>query len=135
LNRRNMCGDAGFTLVEVIVALAMMSAGLTILLSMMSSGLAHVASAQKMAEAGALARSLMARVGTEFAIKAGQRDGEYPDGYRWHLKLLPYGDGKDAGDSPVALYTVSAEIEWNDHDATRSYKLDTLRLGPRVLQR
>ncbi|MBU6462911.1 MAG: type II secretion system protein [Bradyrhizobium sp.] len=135
LGGSNVRKNAGFTLVEVIVALAMMSAGLTLLLSLVSNGLARAASARQMAEAGLLIQSLMDRIGPEFAVESSERSGEYPYGYRWHLKVSRYGDGKNGHGSPVTLYAVSAEVEWNDHGVERSYKLSTLRLGRRTVQR
>jgi general secretion pathway protein I len=123
--------EAGFTLVEVIVALAMLSIGLTLVLGLISSSLGRTASAQRMAEAGSLAQSLLAEVGTKLAIKPEERDGLYPNGYRWHLKMLPYGDGNESEEAPVGLYTISTEVEWGEGTERRSYALSTLRLGPK----
>ena len=128
--------EAGFTLVEVIVALAMLSAGLALVLSMISNGLGCTASAQQMAEAGSLAQSLMARVGTELAIQPGEHAGEFAG----RLPLAPHaralwrrsGNGDD---SPIALYAVSTEVAWSDHDMPRSYSLTSLRLGPKGARR
>jgi general secretion pathway protein I len=127
--------EAGFTLVEVIVALAMLSAGLALVLSMISNGLGWTASAQQMAEAGSLAQSLMARVGTELAIQPGEHAGELADGYRWRLTLAPYGEVRQGDDSPIALYAVSTEVAWTEHDMPRSYSLTSLRLGPKGARR
>lgn len=127
--------EAGFTLVEVIVALAMLSAGLALVLLMISNGLGRTASAQQMAEAGSLAQSLMARVGTELAIQPGEHEGKFADGYRWRLALAPYGEVRQGDDSPIALYAVSTEISWRDHDMLRSYRLTSLRLGPKGARR
>src|SRR5689334_24993557 len=56
----NRTGEAGFTLVEVIVALAMLSVGLTVLLGMISSGLGRTGTAERTAAAASLAQSLLA---------------------------------------------------------------------------
>jgi general secretion pathway protein I len=127
--------EAGFTLVEVLVALAMLSAGLALVLSMISNGLGWTASAQQMAEAGSLAQSLMARVGTELAIQPGEHTGEFTGGYRWRLTLAPYGEVRQGDDSPIALYAVSTEVAWTEHDMPRSYSLTSLRLGPKGARR
>jgi general secretion pathway protein I len=127
--------EAGFTLVEVIVALAMLSVGLSILLGMVSNGLNRTASAEKMAEAGSLAQSLLAEVGADLAIKPEERSGQYPNGYRWRVKMLPYGDPAAREERPVELYQISAEIEWGEGAEQRSFALSTLRLGPRAVRR
>jgi general secretion pathway protein I len=133
--RRWMIGakrEAGFTLVEVIVALAILSAGLGLLLGLISNSLRQTASAQRMAGAGSLAQSLMAEVGTDLPIRAEVRDGQYLNGYRWHLKMQPYDSARDNEDRPVGLYSISAEVEWEEGAGRRFYALTTLRLGPRA---
>ena len=124
--------EAGFTLVEVIVALAILSAGLSLLLGLISNSLRQTASAQRMAGAGSLAQSLMAEVGTDLAIRAEVRDGQYSNGYRWRLKMQPYDNVSENDERPVGLYSVSAEVEWEEGTERRFYALTTLRLGPKV---
>jgi general secretion pathway protein I len=126
--------DAGFTLVEVIVALAILSLGLSVLLGQMSGGLQQVASAEKMAEAGSLAQSLLAEVGNDLPIKVEERDGQFPNGYRWHLKMLPYGGAKEREEWPIGIYSVVAEVEWEEGAQRRAYALTTLRLGPKAVR-
>lgn len=122
--------EEGFTLVEVILAIAILSVGLSTLLPMMSHSLRQVALAERMGEAGSLAQSLIAEVGPELPIREGQNGGEFPGGYRWRLTIHQYGDATEREAWPVAAYTISAEIMWDDGTDPRSYSLTTLRLGP-----
>lgn len=126
--------ESGFTLVEVIVALAMLSIGLSVLLGVISGSLRQTSDAARMAEASALAQSLLAEVGTELPIKAEERAGEFPNGYRWRLKMEPCGDATEREEWPVGAYKVLAEIEWEDSAQRRSYLLTSLRLGPKGAQ-
>jgi general secretion pathway protein I len=126
--------EAGFTLVEVIVALAILSVGLSALLGMISGGLQQTTNAERKAEAGSLAQSLMAQVGTEWPIKSEERDGQFPNGYKWHLKVHQYGSEQEREEWPVGLYAISTEVEWDDSTQRRSYELTTLRVGPRAAQ-
>ena len=133
--RRLMDGTkcaAGFTLVEVIVALAILSAGLSLLLGLISNSLRQTASAERMAAAGTLVQSLMAEVGTDLPIRPEVRDGQYPNGYRWHLKMQPYDGTRDNEERAIGLYSISAEVEWGEGTERRFYALTTLRLGPRA---
>lgn len=125
-------GEAGFTLVEVIVALAILSLGLSVLLGSISGSLRQTATAARMAEAGALAQSLLAEVGTDPAIKPEESSGEFPNGYRWHLRMQPYGGANEREEWPVGAYLISTEVEWEEGASRRSYALTTLRLGPKV---
>jgi general secretion pathway protein I len=114
------------------VALAILSAGLSLLLGLISNSLRQTAAAQRMAGASSLAQSLMAEVGTDLPIRPEVRDGQYPSGYRWHLKMQPYDSTRDNEDRPVGLYSISAEVEWEEGAEKRLYALTTLRLGPKA---
>jgi general secretion pathway protein I len=128
-------GEAGFTLIEVIVALAMLSAGLSVLLGMISTGLERTGVAGRTAEAASLAQSLLAQIGTDFPIKPDQREGVFPNGDRWHLTMQPYRRSRDGAERAVELYQVSAQIEWTKGQEPRAFALSTLRLGPRAATR
>lgn len=127
--------EAGFTLVEVIVAIAILSLSLSVLLPMMSHSVQQVAQAEKMIQAGSLAQSLIAEVGTELPIREGESGGEFSNGYRWHLAMRQYGDATEREAWPVGAYTISAEITWDDGPRRRSYSLTTLRLGAKAPRR
>jgi general secretion pathway protein I len=126
--------EAGFTLVEVIVALAILSIGLSVLLGLISGSLRQTAEAERMAEAGSLAQSLLAEVGTDLPIKLEERDGQFPNGYQWHLRMHQYGDAREREEWPIGLYVISTEVEWAEGTQRRSYALTTLRLGPRAVR-
>ncbi|WP_315783892.1 MULTISPECIES: type II secretion system protein [unclassified Bradyrhizobium] len=124
--------EAGFTLVEVIVALAMLSVGLALVMSLFSTGLSRTGMAERVAGAVALAQSLMAQVGNSIPLRTETRDGAEANGYRWRLAMQPYRPTPNSDARPVELYQVSVEIGWLEGQDPRSYALSTLRLGPRV---
>ena len=126
--------EAGFTLVEVIVALAILALGIGGLIGMISGSLQQTALAARTTEAGTLAQSLLARVGTELPIRAEEQSGEFPNGYRWTLKASVYGDPREREEWPIGAYKVSAEVDWLDGDKRRVYTLETLRLGPKAVR-
>jgi general secretion pathway protein I len=138
--------EAGFTLVEVIVALAILALSLSVLLGTISNTAWRSAQAEKLTRAGSLAQSLLARAGTEMSIREGETTGEFPGGFRWRLIAQRYDDsvarierrlaGAQSGLEwnggerwPVAAYTVSVEVFWEDGFHERSVVLTTLRLG------
>ncbi|MGJ4961320.1 type IV pilus modification PilV family protein [Bradyrhizobium sp. HKCCYLRH3061] len=124
--------EAGFTLVEVIVALAMLSLGLTLVMSLLSTGLARMGMAERLAGAVSLAQSVLAQVGTVIPLRTEARDGTEASGYRWHLEVQPYRPEKGGDARPVELYQVSVQIGWQEGQDPRSFALSTLRLGPRA---
>ena len=122
---------AGFTLVEVIVAIGILSLTLTVLLNVITNSIRQTIQAERMAEAGSLAQSLVATLGTERPVREGRDAGQVPNGLRWRLNLQPFGDGADRQQWPVGAYKVSVEVRWDDGRSERLFALTTLRLAPR----
>jgi general secretion pathway protein I len=122
---------AGFTLVEVIVAIAILSIALSSLMTMIGNALRQTGQADRMAEAGALAQSLLARLGSELPLGERQDVGQFENGFRWRLNSQRFGDAGDRQQWPMSAYKVSVEVTWHDGFRERSFALTTLRLGPK----
>lgn len=123
--------ESGFTLLEMLVALAILALALSVLFGMLSDGTRRTGEAEALADAGLHARSLLAKVGSEIPLQGGVTDGQLDNGFRWQVRVEPYGGAADRREWPVAAYTVAAEVVWTDGVRERSAVLTTLRLGPR----
>src|SRR5262249_2971899 len=117
---------AGFTLVEIIVALAILALSLNVMLPVISDALWRTGEAEAQAEAASLARSLLAQAGSAVPLRDGTAAGQFENGFRWRLEVTPYGGGDKA--MTVRAYKVVAEVFWED-GRPRSLALATLRLG------
>lgn len=127
--------QAGFTLVEVIVAIAILSVALSGLLAAIGNALRQTAQSDRMAEAGSLAQSLLARLGPEVPLGERHDVGQSANGFRWRLNCQGFGDANDRQQWPMSAYEVSIEVSWNDGFRERSFTLTTLRLAPKELTR
>jgi general secretion pathway protein I len=123
------CSKAGFALVEVLVALAILALALTVLVSVLADGTGRAGHAEKQARALLHAQSLLAAVGAEVALQQGRTSGRFEDGSRWHLTIEAHGDAADRRAWPVGAYRVSVEVAWVHAGQERSLVLTTLRLG------
>jgi general secretion pathway protein I len=117
---------AGFTLVEIIVALAILALSLSSILPAISDALWRTSEAEAQAEAASLARSLLAQAGTAVPLNDGAAAGQFVNGFRWRLEVMPYAGAEQAG--PVRAYRVVAEVSWDDARHGRSLALTALRL-------
>jgi general secretion pathway protein I len=122
-------GADGFTLVEVIAALAILSLSLVVLFSSLSEGFHNQQKAKTLSEATTLAQSLLARVGPELPLRPGENSGALPGHYRWTMQIAPFGTPADQQQWPVAAYRVSVEIFENANSSDPIFTLTTLRLG------
>jgi general secretion pathway protein I len=124
----------GFTLLEVVVALAIAGLGLVGLFQAGSTGLVTADTAARTEEAVERAQSHLAAIGRDAALNAGQFTDDDGGGYRWRLSVRPVESrqmpGTDGGSATsTTLYAVEVEISWRDAGHKRSVVLRTLRLG------
>jgi general secretion pathway protein I len=127
-------GSAGFTLLEVVVALAIAGLGLVGLFQAGSSGLFAADTAARAEEAVQRAQSHLAAVGRNAALTAGEFTDDDGGGYRWRLSVQPVMARQMTGQDGVSqststLFSVEVEISWQVQGHYRSVELKTLRLG------
>ena len=121
-----MSARRGFTLVELLVSLAILSVALAVLFGAISSSLDRTRKERDDAAATSLVQSLLARG------SAGEQAGEGSDanGYRWRLAVMPYGGGDDTKARHVSAYLVRATVTWHEGAVDHSKSLTALRLVP-----
>jgi len=125
--------SAGFTLLEVVVALAIAAVALVGLFQAGSGGLFAVDTAARVQEAVQRAQSHLAAVGRDAALIQGDFTDEDGGGYRWRLRVRPVGSrqvptGTNANETQT-LFDVEVAISWPGHSGDRAVVLKTLRLG------
>src|ERR1700746_3630767 len=125
--------SSGFTLLEVVVALAIAGLALVGLFRAGSSGLFAVDTAARAEEAVQRAQSHLAAVGRDAALVEGEFTGDDGGGYRWTLRVRPRAArqslGPDSNSSTnTTLFDVEVAISWPAIVGERSVVLKTLRL-------
>ena len=124
----------GFTLREIVVALAIAALALVGLFRAGTGGLFAVDTAARAEEAVQRAQSHLAAVGRNAALTEGEFTGDDGGGYRWTLRVRPVArrqvPGQDGISSATAtLFDVEVGIAWPGRAGERSVTLRTLRLG------
>ena len=120
---------AGFTLIEILIAFAILTIALVTLFRAFSDGLAATGRAESVSAAVLLARSTLERVGTEIPLQEGRQAGVAGGGAEWMVEVGRSSiiDQTALGDVPVAPYEVRITVTVRD---ARPVVLTTLRLGP-----
>ena len=122
LNRR---GERGFTLLETVVALAILAVALTALFRAFSDGLRGVAAAEAYGVRAAQAQAKLETVGATIPLAPGDYRGRTADGARWHVRVRVW-----RGMPPRATGVVPLAVRVTVHGADgREVVLNTLRLG------
>jgi general secretion pathway protein I len=131
---------AGFTLLEVLIALAIAGLSLVLLFRAGADGLVAVDTARRAEEAVQRAQSHLAALGNQGTLTAGETEGDDGGGYRWRVRVNPVaawpaasiGSGGNrsgaAGPYPLTLYDVEVAVVWRGRHHDRSVVLKTQRL-------
>jgi general secretion pathway protein I len=127
----------GFTLLEVLLAFALLAAAMGLLIGMLSGGLRQVAEAERETEATLHAQSMLDALGTLETLKPGQREGEFADGrYRWTLTIEEVDDPAPVAQGPTApvpleggpqVLRVVLDVAWGDGGPRRRLQVVTLK--------
>jgi len=128
--------QAGFSLLEVLVAFAILAVSLGVLLQIFSRATTTTITTAQYSRAAALAQARLAAVGSAIPLEAGPVSGDPEDGFAWELGIVPVelgeepaGPGLSTSAPPVAAYRVTVTALWQDGPRVRRLTLSTLRLG------
>jgi general secretion pathway protein I len=131
--RTGRAWSGGFTLLETIIAFAILSFALVAAMQAFSSGLRSQEAAEGTGTAVLHARSKIDEIGTAIPLVPGLAGGVYADGSRWQASISPYpnpvggyGVGSGSGRPVLAAYLVSVTVSWG---ASRAVTIETVKLG------
>lgn len=129
----------GYTLIEVIVAFALLALALGLLIGTLSGGARQVRAAEQATRATLHAQSLLAGLEMDGPLRAQHREGRWDEGrYTWQLDVQPWTDPQPpATPQPVApmdprLMQLDLRVRWGDAPAQQLH-WRSLRLVPPAL--
>lgn len=131
----------GFSLLEILVAFAIMAVALTIILRIFGSGVNAAVVSEEYTLAVQIAESLMARIGVETPLQSGEFTGNEADKYDWLVRITPVAGPpvqpsrfpSQSQQQPVQpsllLMAVKVRVSWGEAvDKQRSLELNSLKL-------
>lgn len=132
--------QGGFSLIEVLVAFAILALSLGVLLQIFSRASLTTAASVQYSRAAGLATARLEAVGSAIPLEAGTVSGDPEIGMAWEISMVPLeGDAQAAlgitmdeglGFAPPATpYLVTVGVLWRDGDKVRRLSLSTMRLG------
>ncbi len=125
----------GFTLLEVLVAFAVLAVALGVAFEIFATGLRGARSADALTRAVLIAESRLARIGVETELTPGESEGETDDGTRWRIEIhdQPAEDGDEervVTPSLPILLDIIVTVSWGEGAGRQSFVLRTSRLAP-----
>lgn len=121
----------GFTLIEIVVSLLVLSIASAVLFEGFSVGFRNARTADDFAQAVLIAQSKLAPTGVAEPLSAGVSSGEEFDKYAWTVRVDPVEVALDEGATPSQLrpFLVAVDVVWSDGGTERTVSLSTLRLA------
>jgi general secretion pathway protein I len=121
----------GFTLIEVVVAMAILGVALTVIIELFSGGLRLARTSAEYTRAVNYARIKMEEIAVQQTMEEGIQEGEFDHTFRWQVEtkkvdVLPIEKGIDFM-PPTELFQVKVNVLWKSGSRERSTRLETYR--------
>ncbi len=132
MHRGNPKLNKGFTLIEVVVALAILGVGLTVIIELFSGGLRLARASMEYTMAVNYARTKMEEIAVKPVVEEGTEEGESNDkAFRWQVgvkkvDLLSIDKSVDYK-PPIELFKVKIDIFWKSGSKERSMSIESLK--------
>lgn len=118
----------GFTLLEVVVAMAIVGLGVTTLFEIFSSGLRLGTRSSERTEATAYSRQAIDELLIHPRVSDGGEEGSFGEKYRWSIQVKPFQNDDPFSLTGWDLKEVSLKMRFREGERERELELKTLRL-------
>jgi general secretion pathway protein I len=124
--------NKGFTLIEVVVALAIIGVGLTVIIELFSGGLRLARASMEYTKAVNYARVKMEEITLKPPMEEGTQEGESEDRiFRWQVgvkkvDLLSIDKSVDYK-PPIELFQVKIDVFWKSGSKEKSTSVESLK--------
>ncbi|MBN8893677.1 MAG: prepilin-type N-terminal cleavage/methylation domain-containing protein [Rhodanobacter sp.] len=119
----------GFTLLEVIAAIALLAIAFTVLMRVAGGSIRLSENAADHSEAALWARSLLDTAFTNEPVRPGSTSGRFDQRFRWQLNVAPWRPGSTPAQAPLQLYQLDLEVSWGPAVHPQVAHFRTLRLA------
>ena len=125
--------ESGFSLLEVLVAFAILSISLPAIFSVYSAAFRSAASARSYATATQLADAKLNEIASSSALSNRVEQGMVDERYRWTAMIsgADWQDLLDQVDHPLMPYEIRVSVSWTEGTRDRAVLLTTVKLARR----
>jgi prepilin-type N-terminal cleavage/methylation domain-containing protein len=123
--------NRGFTLIEIVVAMAILGVGLIAIIELFSGGLRLGRASEEYTKAVGFARMKMEEFALKDHVEEGNEVGDFDKDFRWQvgvkkLDILPAEKFPEFR-PPVELYQIKVNIIWKSGSRERSAGIETYK--------
>ena len=126
-------GNVGFTLMEVVVSMAILGIALTIILELFSGGLRSAKISEEYTKATWYGKAKMEEMLTVRDLSEGVTEGSFDSQYAWRSEVKKSNPKLSVDDVvqtilPIDLYQIIVRVTWPSGSGQRSYEVESLRV-------
>lgn len=126
--------EDGFSLVEVLVAFAILALALATLFSAFGTGAKLSAAATERTRAVLHAESILASLKLAVAAEPVSLEGEFEDGFRWEADVVRAGTQEEREAWFAAAHDISVRVFWGASANERKVEFHATRLSPKGVE-
>jgi general secretion pathway protein I len=124
----NNANDRGFSLLEVIVAVALLGIGFMTIVQLFSESIRSVSLSDQYLKGTALANLQLSKLEiTDFMVDPPAGTFENDENYRWELFWEPYESPLNRVLEDIRVYKTTLRVSWQDAGKERDLQIVTLR--------
>jgi len=119
----------GFTLIEILVAISILSISLVVIFQLFSGGLKSSRLSDQYTRGIFHAKEKMEEIllSTEFAEEVSE--GEFEDSFRWKSKIVPIEQAEEeASKLPFNTYNIKVDIFWDEGYKEKRFSISTMKV-------
>ncbi len=127
--------QAGFTLVELVVAFLILTIGMVAILELVSQSALNARYAKDRTIATTLAQQKLEELLSQTDLTTGEMEGDFGDAYpqfRWRAQVTDVSDSLLA-EMGVSLRQIVVVVEWSDRRRVHSVQLETMQASVPLL--
>ena len=131
IDLRRPSRSSGFSLLEVLVAFAVLSISLTAILSIYSAVFRSSGAAQSYMVATQLVEAKLKEIIVSNEQPIGMEGGTLAEQYTWRatVRALDWRNSSDLGEHPLEPFEVSVRVSWTEAGRDHEVSLSTVRLA------
>lgn len=133
MSRLDVClnrGSDGFTLIETLVAMAILSISLVVILQLFSGGLKSSRLSDNYTRAIFHAREKMEEILLDDNFTDMATEGELGDGFEWKAQTLRLEPAQEEeAKLPVDIFSIKVDISWHEGSKEKHFEISTLKIA------
>ncbi len=132
---KRLPNKTGFTLIEVVIALALMGIALIVLIELFSGALRLGKTAHEYSRAASWARLKLEEIILRPNLQEGREEGEIAAGYQWQSEIKKteiWQERFGEASGPGELYQIKIRLHWKSGLKEKNFELETYKFEKEV---